>query len=216
MVHIPDLETFEDVRDAILQLDLWPAGTTLVADTFTKLEEWAEPHILSTIKKDKGETVKNLEAYGYGKGYKHSLDAMRLVLQDLDALIRRGVNVVLVCQEQAVKIANAGGDDFIQSGPKLHHNNQHSTRLQVMEWADHVVRIGYENQTVISDGKKAGKVSGSADRVIFIAPEDPSFVAKSRTLGGLRDEDGDPITRVSFADPSDDTLWRFLFPEDVA
>ena len=215
--HIPGIETFEDVRDALHQANIWSAGVTAVIDTVTKLEELAEPYMFATIKKDKGGTVQSLEGYGFGKGYKHSLDTMRLGLQDLDALVRRGVNVILICQQQAVKIANAEGSDYIQNGPKLHHNAQHSTRLQVCEWSDHVVRIGYTNQSVAVTGDNTvGKVRGSTDRVVCVCPENPSYVAKSRTMGNMKDSDGDPITRVSFESPADDTLWRFIFPEAYA
>jgi hypothetical protein len=213
--HVPDLVTYYDVLDALAQQDLWPAGSTAVIDTATKVEELMEPYIFENIRKDEGQIVHHLEGYGYGKGYKHSLDTFRLMLQALDLLVRRGVNVILVCQQQAVKIANAEGLDFIQNGPKLHHNNQHSTRLLACEWVDHVIRIAYADRHVTGDatGKKAGKVTGTTERVVQVCPENLSYLAKSRTIGSMRDDDGDPITRVSFESPSDNTLWQFLFPE---
>lgn len=215
ITHIPGIECFEDVRDALHQDDLWPTGSTVVLDTLTKIEEWSEAYVLATIATEKGALAKNLEAYGYNKGYKHCLDAMRLILQDLDALIRRGVNVILICQQQAVRIANAEGADYLQDGPKLYHNNQHSTRLLVCEWVDHIVQIDYLGQVVETEGNKTtGKVTGSADRVIRVCPENPSHVAKSRTLGNMKYEDETPITKVSFESPADDTLWQFIFPRE--
>ena len=152
----------------------------------------------------------SLEAYGYGKGYKHSLDTMRLVLQDLDSLVRRGVHVVLLAQEAAVKIANPEGLDYIQNGPKLHHNNQHSTRLEICEWADHVFRISYHDMTVIAEptGSKEparkGKVSGEAQRAVYTANA-LHFFAKSRTVD-------EPV--VSYENKEDDTIWQLIFGDD--
>lgn len=205
--HVPGIESFEDVQDVLQQDGLWKPGTACVIDTVTKLESVGEEFMFRTIKKEKGDKATNLEDYGYGKGYKHSLDTMRSALQSLDRLIRKGVHVVLLAQESAVRIANAEGIDYIQDGPKLHHNNQHSTRLEVCEWADHVLRIGYHNMIVTTDNPKVanrGRVKGEATRAIYTAFEHAHF-AKSRTLT-------DPV--VSFEGPDDDTLWRILFGDE--
>lgn len=205
--YIPGVEVFEDVQDVLRQDGLWKPGMVCVIDTVTKLESVAEPFMFRTIKKEKGGDSKSLEDYGYGKGYKHSLDTMRLILQDLDRLVRKGVHVVLLAQEAAVKIANAEGIDYIQDGPKLHHNNQHSTRLEFCEWADHVLRIGYHNMVVTTTDVKvarAGRVSGEATRAIYTANQ-LHFFAKSRTLD-------EPV--VAFEDKTDDTIWQILFDGD--
>lgn len=209
LLYIPGIETHEDVRDALHQRDLWKPGDACVIDTVTKLEAVNEDWMLRNVKLEKGGVAKSLEDYGYGKGYKHSLDTMRLVLQDLDSLVRRGVHIVLLAQESAVKIANPEGLDYIQNGPKLHHNNQHSTRLEVCEWADHVLRIGYHGLTVVSqnvgDVKQGkGKVAGDTQRAIYTVNELHAF-AKSRTLT-------EPV--VSYENPQDDTIWKLIFGDN--
>ncbi len=200
--------TFDDVRDALHQKDLFKAGDCVVIDTMTKLEEVSEDFILRTVTKDKGETAKNLEGYGYGKGYKHILDALRMVLSDLDALVRRGVHVLLLVQESAAKISTAQGLDYTQDGPQLWHNNQFSPRLELIGWADHVFRVGYHGTTVVAEatsgGKPArkGKIVGDGQRAIYTTGA-PHFVAKTKP------PIVDPI--VSFEDPGDDTIWQLLF-----
>ncbi len=207
LMYVPGVETLEDIRDALRQPNLFQKGDACVIDTITKMEEVSEAFILRTIKNDKGQTVSNLEGYGFGKGYKHSLDTLRLVLSDLDSLIRRGVHVVLLAQESAIRIANAEGLDYIQRGPKLWHSNQYSPRLEICEWADHVVRVGYFDITVVPEGTvgnqpaRKGKVVGDRQRAIFTADQPHSF-AKSRTMS-------EPV--ISFEDPSDDTFWAILF-----
>lgn len=206
LLHVPGVETYQDVRD-FLHTDALKAGDALVIDTVTKLEELQTAHILATIKADRGQVVTSIEDYGYGKGYRHLLDALRLVLGDLDTLIRRGVHIVLLAQEAAVKVANPEGLDYIQAGPKLWHSNQYSSRLELCEWADHVLRIGYHDHVITPiDGsaKQAptkGKITGDNTRAVYTATE-AWFAAKSRTLT-------DPV--VSFEDVSDDTIWKLIF-----
>lgn len=205
---VEGVQTFADVRDAIHQTDLWPKGSSCVIDTGTLLENWAEPWMFDNIKHEKGGTVTSIEGYGYGKGFVHLFDTMRLILQDLDALIRRGVNVGIACQSMAIRRANPGGTDYLYDGPKLSHptSEKFSTRLHVCEWADHVVKIDF-----IGTGVQAGKTdrvgkavaAGEVQRAVFTMPE-PHFFAKTRSL--LH-----PV--IAFAQADDDSLWRLLFEE---
>lgn len=212
--HIPSIETFQDVRDALHQLDLFPRGSSCVIDTATILEQWAGNHVLETIKKPKGGVAENLKSYGWNDGSSHVLDAMRLILQDLDALVRRGVNIGLICQEQSITIANPEGVDYLQACPKLHHDRQYSLMLEICAWADHVFRIDYLNSTVLAEGDKTiGKaISRDSTRTIYIQGAQ-YFRAKSRTLNRFVSEDGEKIECISFDNPSDDSLWNFIFPE---
>lgn len=213
--HIPGIESFSDVRDALQQPDLFPKGSSCVIDTATILEQWAGEHVLQTIKTSKGGVPANLKAYGWNDGSSHVLDTMRLILQDLDTLVRRGVNIGLVCQEQSITIANPEGVDYLQACPKLHHDRQYSLMLEICAWADHVFRIDYLNSTVLADGDKTtGKaISRDSTRVINIQGAQ-YFRAKSRTLNRFVDENGERIESISFDHPADDALWSFVFPEE--
>lgn len=207
---IRDAVTFQDVRDAIHQAGLIPKGGSLVIDTLTVLETLAEQYMFDTIPHEKGGRVHSIEGYGYGKGYTHLHETMRLLLQDLDGLVRRGVNVGLICQSMAIRKANPGGVDYLYDGPKLSHpsTEKNSVRLLVCEWADHVVNVAYRDQGQVeaARGAKVGKAKGDTTRVVFTDPQ-PHFFAKSRTL----QYDGDAI---SFEAADDDSLWFYLFPED--
>ncbi len=214
--HIPGVDTFEDVRAALHQENLFPKGSSCVIDTVTLLEQRAETYVLETVPLPKGGgTAKNMKAYGWNDGSAHLLDAMRLILQDLDALIRRGVNVGLVAQEQAISVANPEGQDYLQACPRLHHDRATSVMKQVCEWADHIFRINYLNTAVRAEGDKVtGKVaSRDVTRAVYIGGAQ-DYRAKSRTLGRFTDDDGNPITCVSFDGPADDSIWTFLFDEE--
>ncbi len=203
--YIPGIETFEDVRAALnacLTLDC----QTVVIDTGTILESLAEAYVLRTINGPRDSKCSNLEGFGYGKGYKHLYDAMRLPLLDCDKLIEIGKNVIVVCQSVNNKIANPAGDDFLRDEPRLYHSRLYSVLLLWCEWADHIFRIDYQGTWVKKANKDAtfGKATGDVTRVVQ-AKEEIHFRAKSRTLD-------DPV--ISFSTKDDDSLWVLLFGED--
>jgi hypothetical protein len=187
-------------------MNLWPEGCTTVIDTGTKLEQWAEPHIFANYKQN-GQTVTSMRKYGWD-GPAHLLETMRLILSDLDNLVRKGRNVILLAQLSQITVANAEGMDYLEDGPKLQHNKQYSVRTEVCEWVDHVMRLGYANFQVASDHDKAktGKVqAGDATRAVFTGGAQ-HFIAKSRPINGYRI----PAV-IGFEHEADDSLWRFVF-----
>lgn len=200
--HIPGINSFEDVRAALnacLTLDC----ETIVIDTGTILESLAEAHVLRTVPGPQGSRPSNLESYGYGKGYKHLYDAMRLPLLDMDKLIDAGKNVIVICQSINNKIANPAGEDYLCNEPRLYHSRQYSVLLLWCEWADHIFRIDYQGTWVKKANKDAsfGKVSGDTTRIVQ-TKEETYFKAKSRTLDA-------PV--IAFNTKEDDSLWELLF-----
>lgn len=206
---VEGVTTYEDVRAALQQHDLYPAGSTVVIDTGTKLEELSEAYIIANYPTARGDKAKSMESYGWGKG-RLFVETFRLILQDCDSLIRKGVNVVFLMQEQAATTLNAESLDYIQAGPRLFHTkNQESSRAELLEWADDVLRLDYA-ETAVAGGQAAGKagkiVSRDTTRVIFTQPA-RYFCAKNRTRPGH-----DPLPdTVSFETAKDDSLWTFLF-----
>lgn len=205
---IPGIETFRDMRDAISQADLFPEGSTLVIDTITKAEVLGEHYTFETVKTEGGKTAAGIEDYGFGKGYRFLTETMRLLLTDMDALVRRGVNVILLAQQGQATVANLEGTDYLEDGPKLYNSkNGTGVRSEFCEWADHVFRIGHTGVNVVKANAKAtkGKVTGTTERVIFTAKE-LHFVAKSRPIDGYNI----PAV-ISFESQEDDSLWKYIF-----
>ncbi len=203
LMKIEGVETYEDVRNVLQQPALFERYETVVIDTLTLVENLAEPFMFRTIKHEKGQTVKHLEGYGFGKGYKHLHDVMIPLAADCDRLIRVGKTVILVCQRMNVKRPNPGGEDFLEAGPKLSHptSEKHSVRRYFCEWADHVFLIDHFGVEVSKDGKATGGTS----RAIFVQDE-MHYVAKTRSA-----EKFEGNRAVSFDAPNDDTVWQFLF-----
>ncbi len=198
---VEGITDFASVRLA-LQSNIWKPGMTVIIDNVTELERWALPYTFKNCPKNQsGGVVKNIEDYGYHKGYRRWYDSMGLILGDCSELIRRGVNVVMVAQSTICKSVQAGTEDFVKEGPALHHDKNVSTMNAYIEWADHVLRIA--NCSVTVDKGKAG--GDSNERAVYVHPQ-PHFHAKSRTIGKEYDV-------VTFADVNDDSIWRLIFGE---
>jgi hypothetical protein len=216
--HVTGVETFADVLDVLRQPTLLSGCKSVVIDTGTILEMLAIQWVCENVPHEKsGTVVKSIEDYGYGKGYIHLFDAMKTFFATCDGVIRQGKNVIMLCQQCPIVIANAAGTNYLQDGPKLwapgpESKQSFTIRGFACEWADHVLKLDYLTQNVIGGGvaesfgkkvDKAGKAVGDTTRAIFTMPTNPSYFAKTRTLT-------EPV--ISFATASDDSLWRFLYP----
>ena len=210
--NIPGLETFDDFRTAIQQPDLLDDYETLVVDTGNILESWALTWTLENVLggENSSNRKKNIEQYGWGKGYRHLYDTMRLPLADLDALIRRGKNVCVLCQMNQISIANAGGQDYLCDVPKLQpkHGSTPAIWGLYCEWADHVFKISNEGVIAAKDSEKAkvAKATSTGNRIIHVHAPEVYYKAKSRTIPYRF-----PV--VSFDHPADNSIWQFLFDE---
>jgi len=173
------------------------------ADVITELQHLALDYTFQTIPKDKStDKAKNIEDYGYHKGYRYWYDTMRLILPDCDRWVRQGKNVILIAQESIAKWTQAGAEDFVMGAPELYHDKSTSTLTAYMSWADHIFRVGYANLTV-----EDGKAAPVKNRAVFVHP-DATFFAKSRTIPAEFDV-------VEFKDTKDDSIWRLIFNENL-
>ncbi len=195
MDRIETVDSFAALR-ACLQGNALEGRRTVVIDSATKAEELAVAHTLETVKHEKGMTVGSVEGYGFGKGYQHVYDTFLLLLSDLDRQARAGRNVILIAHDCIDSVPNPTGDDWIRYEPHLQRpkSGKASIRNRVVQWADHVLFLGYD---VVSED---GKGKGAGTRTIWPI-EQPSHIAKSRRIA-------DP---VQFQDGSDDTVWRRIF-----
>jgi hypothetical protein len=181
----------------VLRSDLLDDFSTVVIDSATKAEEFAVAHTLDTIPHpDKGHKVDSVEGYGYGKGYSFVYDTFLLLLQELDAQVRKGRNVLLIAHDCVESVPNPLGDDWIRYEPHLQRpkSGKGSVRNRVVQWADHVFFLAYD---VISE---EGKARGAGTRTIFPS-ELPTHIAKSRLLA-------DPM---NFESADDGSVWAALF-----
>lgn len=172
--RIGGIDTWQDLRSIIMSPAIDPFDTVVI-DTVTKGQELSEAFTLLTVPHEKGNFVDRLESYGFGKGLAHAYETFLLLLQDCDGLIRRGKNVILIAHDCISDVPNPVGDDFIRYEPHLQSpkSGKNSIRNRVVQWADHVLFIGYD---VVS---KDGKGKGGGTRTIWTT-ERPDHIAKVR------------------------------------
>lgn len=172
---VTGVHDFQSLRDA-LNSEGWDGVDNIVIDTATKVEEWCIQYTIKNVKHEKGAPIKSIEDYGWGKGYQHNFETFMLLLSDLDAHVRAGRNVVLICHDCSSNVPNPFGDDYIRFEPRLQSpsSGKSSIRLRVKEWADHLLFLAYDIHA------KDGKGLGTGTRTLYRA-ELPSFIAKSRT-----------------------------------
>lgn len=180
-IPLPSLlpvHNWRSLREA-LQCDGWGNKKTVFLDSITKIEEWCSEFVIETVPHEKGNKVqiKSIEDYGWGKGYQHVFETFLTLLGDLDALCRKGINVILVAHDCTNNVPNPSGDDWIRYEPRLQNPNsgKNSIRLRVKEWADHVLFLGYDVEVIEGVGK------GSSTRTLHTY-ELPHCMAKSRTV----------------------------------
>ena len=172
----PTPTTFEHLIGAVRMAG--DHGDAVVIDSGTKAEELAVDFTLRTVPHEKGHMVSSIEGYGFGKGYVHTYESFLLLLQALDAVVRKGKHVIVVCHDCVEKVPNPQGEDWIRYEPRLFSppSGKGSIRHRIKEWCDHMFYVGFDT-FVGTDGK----ASGSGTRTIY-PTELPTWWAKSREL----------------------------------
>ena len=132
---------------------------TLVLDSL----DWAEPLVWEHT--CRVGSKKDIEAFGYGKGYNAALDHWRVLLQRLSAVRARGLNIILIAHSVRKAVKNPEGEDYEQWQLKIHDK----AAGLIKEWVDVVGFAAHEVLTVESDsGRTKGIASGK--RVLKTAP----------------------------------------------
>jgi hypothetical protein len=169
--RFPSPETWADMMEAVRVLTDEPHEYgTLVIDTL----DWAEPLLWAHI--CKRDSQKDIEAYGFGKGYQFALDEWRVFLAALERLRKaKRMHVVLIAHSWIKTFKNPEGDDFDRYEMKL---NAKAAGL-VKEWADCVLFANYE--TYANKDAKTKKVKGvdTGARLLFTERR-AAFDAKNR------------------------------------
>ena len=195
--RIDGLETYADVR-ACLQSSVCDGYGTVVLDSGTKFEELIPAHVMATVPTERGPLPARLQDYGWGKEMGHIYDAFLLVLQDLDRHVRAGRNIVMIVHDCVNDVPNPAGENFIRFEPRLQSpkSGKASVRSRTIEWADHVLFLGYDVATT-----KDGKGIGGGTRTIYPA-ERPDHIAKSRSI---------PDQPIVYANAQDGAVWNLIF-----
>ena len=147
---------------------------TLIIDTM----DWAEL-LCSRYVCDKNQK-KSIEEFGYGKGYTYLMEEFGDLLNALNELVERGVNVVVTAHAKMRKFEQP---DELGAYDRWEMKLSTKTAPLVKEWADMVLFANYKTYAVKTEN---GKTKGQGGERRMYTTHHPCWDAKNRF--GLPDE----------------------------
>lgn len=195
---------YNDLLSAIRPTNehIWRSGATCIIDSLTRVEDWVAEAVVAkrpttTVNRQQIQ-VTNIEDYGWGKGYAFLYQMMVDLLAELDALARKGINIIVICHEAVSMMADPmARGDYQRFEPRLYRarNGNNDVRSRVKEWCDHVLLYHYD---ITIDGNKLA--SGGKTRTLYLH-ERPECLAKSWL----------PEASLMVQAADDDTIWNKIF-----
>lgn len=169
--RFPQPESWIHVREALTTLRREQHSyRTLVIDTL----DWAEPLLWKFICERDGK--KDIEDYGYGKGYVAALDEWRVLVNDLEQLrTAKGMQVVLLAHSWIKPFKNPEGDDFDRYEMKIHAK----AAGLLKEWSDVVLFANYETFAHKDDKTKRVRGVSTGARLCYTT-RTAAYDAKNR------------------------------------
>lgn len=183
-IDVPSFPLAKDYQTVMSQLgELCSAEhdfKTLVVDSLDWLEAliWAE--VLRTRPTtEKGVPVKNIDDYGYGKGYVYAMDLWQEYINAVNYLRNeRGMMIIQTAHAHIRKFENPETDAYDRYEIKLHKGA--AAKLQehcdMVLFVNNFVGVKKEDKGFGGERKRA---VGSGDRYIY-TEERPAFLAKNR------------------------------------
>lgn len=170
----PRLESLDEVMSWVAELYQGKHGyQTVVIDTLDFLERLVWKSVCASGGK------KVIDDFGFGKGYKLSLQVWVEILEGLDALRNeRDMSVLLLAHSETAKYENPETEPYDRYGPRLHK----SASQLVQQWVDECLFASHKVFTVKDDqgfGKERARGVGGEQRVIKTV-ERAAHLAKNR------------------------------------
>lgn len=144
--------------------------STLVIDT----ADWAEQLCISKICADKKLT--GIEDMGYGKGYVYLAEEFGRLLNILEEIVSKGVNVVLTAHAMMRKFEQP---DEMGAYDRWELKLQKKTSALVKEWSDLLLFANYKTMAVATDDK-GKKFKAQGGRRVMYTSHHPCWDAKNR------------------------------------
>ena len=168
-------KTWKDILDQIDYVITNPSSCkTLVLDTADRAEALCTRYICEQNDKP------NIEAWGYGKGYKILSDEFVKLTARFDKVIEKGINVVIIAHAQTRKFEQP---DELGAYDRYEMKLSKYNAPMLKEWADLLLFVNYKTN-IITDANKKSRPQGGK-RVMYTT-HNPVWDAKNRF--GLADE----------------------------
>ena len=151
-----------------------PGCKTVVIDT----ADWAERLCVAAVCDKYKKT--GIEEFGYGKGYTYVYEEFGKILNLLNDIADRGVNVVLTAHAAIRKFEQPDEmGSYDRWELKMINSPKCNVCAMVKEWADLVLFANYKT-TVISTDKEGKKNKARGGQRVMYTSHDPCWDAKNR------------------------------------
>ena len=171
----------QDLNDVLNQINWVLANPDKVGTLIIDTVDWLEKLIFNSVCSEK--KIQNIEDIGYGKGYVYAKQKMQQILELLDAIVARGVHVVLVCHSMIRKFEQP--DEMGSYDRYMLKLNEKNIAPIVKEWLDMLLLVNYKTDIVTAPDGKTKKARGGQKRIMY-ANHSACWDAKNRF--GLPDE----------------------------
>lgn len=144
----------------------------VVLDSAEAAEAMIQKTVAATANKE------SLAEIGFGKGHAAAANKFTQLLAGFDALVAKGMFVIIIAHSTIEKAQNPSGDAYDYYTPRLDKRTSPILR----EWADEIFYLSPKVYTTTVDegfGKKTAKAHGVGERVIYTT-ERPTYAAKNR------------------------------------
>jgi hypothetical protein len=167
--------TWTDLLDAIdalaTQEHPW---RSLVIDDLGFVERLSWDALIARRPTSGKKQVRDIEDYGYGKGYQLVLDDWRKLLVRLEKLQRdKGLNVLFCAHDRVHKYKNPEGEDYGHHGPDVHIN----VVGLLNKWLDFMF---FARPEVLVDERERKTVAIGTERRLIHTVGSAGFLAKNR------------------------------------
>lgn len=149
---------------------------TYVIDTADWAEKLCAQAVCAAHKK------KSIADFGYGSGFTYLKDEFGKLLNLLDEVIGRGINVVITAHSYLRKFEQP---DEMGAYDRYEMKLTKFVAPLIKEWADAVFFVNYKTYVITDDKTKKSKAQGSGTRMMYTTHH-PCWDAKNRD--GLADE----------------------------
>lgn len=151
-----------------------PGCKTVIVDT----ADWAERLCIQTVCDKYKKT--GIEEFGYGKGYTYVYEEFGKILNLLNDIAERGMNVVLTAHAAIRKFEQPDEmGSYDRWELKLINSPKCNVCAMVKEWADLVLFANYKT-TVVSTDKEGKKNKARGGQRVMYTAHDPCWDAKNR------------------------------------
>lgn len=182
VAYSPMVKSFEHLLELLTDLGRNEHGfETVIIDSLSALEPLIHKFVCENQTNDKGQRVKSIESFGYGKGWLHAMElGWRPLMAYLNALrSKRKMGIILIAHTDVVRFDDPTSAPYERYKPAINK----LAAAEIMQWADEVLFATWKTYTTtVTDEKrdmKLTKGSGDGERVIYTT-ERPAWMAKNR------------------------------------